>query len=112
MPYYSCLVLFAAYVTAIEYVGNAAYALLFIYLLQYLSRLLPSDSANLSSKHVNYHNSHYYHMVPLLVSCFGAWGVIAYSWVRYEKLTVTTEATILSAQALGLVMSSALNAAH
>ncbi len=51
-------------------------------------------------------------MIPLLASCFGTWGIIVYSWIRYEKLTTTTEAAIFSVQALALIITSSLNAAH
>jgi hypothetical protein len=91
VPYYISLVLIAAYIGIIEYIGKSALVVAMIYITQYVGRLIPTDSQNLSSRNIKYHNSHFYHMVPLLANIFGTWGVIAYSWIRYDRLTITTE---------------------
>lgn len=95
-----------------EYHGKPALVIAVIYLLQYFGRLLAADDKNSFSKNAKYNNSHYFHMIPLFLSIFGVWIVLAYSWIRYEKLTATTSESILSAQALGLMIVASLNAGH
>ena len=85
LPYYIFLLYFLTFYLLLEYTHKPVYTLFFIFIYQYIGKVLPKDNANLSQEESKVINRNLYHIWPLVANLFGSWALLVYTWKKYSS---------------------------
>jgi hypothetical protein len=65
-----------------ESTRNTTFCLAFVLLFPIIGKVLPKDLFAITNS--KYHNSHFYHVLPLIANILAGWLFLVYTWQNYR----------------------------